>query len=107
MANFCCDDMKCHIYYIYENEVFDKGDVSDKVIYYSSRFDEFGLPIKDGLKGTATSYIHISHCPWCGKKLPESKREEWFFRLEKMGYDSPFSQDIPTAFKSSEWYKNN
>lgn len=103
---FCCNDMKCHIYNILENKIYDDGDVTDKVVFYSSRFNEYGIPIKDGMNGKATSYITIKYCPWCGKKLPESKRDEWFDQLEKLGFDSPFTQDIPPEYNSSEWYKN-
>lgn len=106
MKSFCCDEMKENIYFIGEKKVYN-GDVNNKVVYYSSRFNEFGILIYDGLNGIATSYILISHCPWCGKKLPESKRDEWFDKLEELGYDEPLSQDIPQEFNSSEWYEKN
>lgn len=103
MVNFCCDDMKSNTYFIYEKKAYN-NDINSNVIYYSSRFNEFGIPIKDGLNGMATSYILISHCPWCGKKLPDSRRDSWFNELEKLGFDTPLSQDIPKEFNSSEWY---
>lgn len=30
----------------------------------------FGLYVRDGEDGYATSTIEIAHCPWCGTKLP-------------------------------------
>ena len=69
------------------------------IVFYS--FDEYGLIIHDG----SSSIITISFCPWCGKKLPESKSDLWFDTLEKMGYDDPFTDDIPDEFNSGEWYK--
>jgi len=74
----------------------------DNLIYYDERFDEYGLIIHDG----GTSYLKIGFCPWCGKKLPVSKRDRWFSELDRLGYDSPFEQQIPEQFKTSEWRKN-
>lgn len=97
--------MEIHVYHTEKDTVFDNGDKEDKVIYYSSAFDEYGIPIHDGENGMATSYIAINFCPWCGKKLPESKSDEWFKTLEKMGYEDPlFNENIPEEFKTSEWY---
>ncbi len=74
----------------------------DKIITYSSRFNEYGIPVCDG----GNSYIIISHCPWCGKELPKSKRDEWFYELEKLGFEEPmFDDSIPEQFKTAEWYK--
>lgn len=43
---------------------------ADNLIYYSHTFDEYGLIIHDG----GSSFITIDFCPFCGTKLPESKR---------------------------------
>jgi hypothetical protein len=48
---------------------------------YVEKFDEFGLNVEDG----GSSYILLVHCPWCGVKLPESKRDAWFDKLEAEG----------------------
>jgi hypothetical protein len=42
----------------------------DSLVYYSDRSNEYGLIVHDG----GTSYIVIGYCPWCGSKLPGSKR---------------------------------
>lgn len=78
----------------------DPFDCADHLISYSSEFDEYGIIIHDG----GSSTIEISFCPWCGSKLPISKRDLWFDTLERLGYDEPFEQDIPEEFKSDKWY---
>lgn len=103
--NFCCEDMEEHVYLVDLNVSFDGGDEDTKVVYYSSKFDEYGIPIHDGENGSATSFITIEYCPWCGKRLPESRRDEWFDTMFKLGYDYPCDQDIPEEFKTSEWYR--
>jgi hypothetical protein len=37
--------------------------------------------------------------------LPESRRDEWFERLEALGYENPTGQEIPKEFLTSEWYE--
>lgn len=64
-----------HIYLLKER-MWHSGDAADKIIYYSSKYEEYGIPIKTDLTPIATSYVLISHCPWCGKRLPPSRREE-------------------------------
>jgi len=98
-VKICCDDMKEKMCYTGQNE-------EDKLVYYSSRFSEYGLPIYDGENGKATSYVLIQYCPWCGKRLPQSRRKEWFDSLEKLGFDSPFENfdHIPEKFKTDAWY---
>ena len=100
--------MKNNMYCVDESCMVTENSVEDKMVYFSSKFNEYGLPIHDGENGRATSYILIQYCPWCGKKLPESRRDEWFDRLAKLGFDTPFDQldKIPLEFKSSEWYSN-
>ena len=102
MVNVCCEDMQNNVCII-DQKIFSSE--CDKTIYYSSRFDEYGIPIRDGERGCATSYILINNCPWCGKKLPESKRNAWFDALEELGFDSPLDEDIPEKFKTAEWWK--
>lgn len=40
------------------------------VVVVRRRDGTYGLPVRDGEAGTATSSISISHCPWCGSPLP-------------------------------------
>lgn len=80
----------------------DNYDCPDVLVSYISKFDEYGLIVHDG----GSSSISIYFCPWCGTKLPESKRDSWFNTLEQLGYDDPAEQDIPKEFHGNEWYKN-
>lgn len=104
MTNHCCDEMKDNIYYLDRSDRLKNKTDGNKVIYYASWYREYGIPVKDG-RGIASSYIVIKYCPWCGKLLPSSKREEWFCELEKLGYESPLEQEIPLIFSSSAWYE--
>lgn len=105
MVKHCCKDMEDNLYYTNIDDICDDTKTDDcKVVYFSARFREYGLPVKD-CEGIASSYILVEYCPWCGKKLPNSKRDEWFEKLEELGYDSPFEQEVPIEFQSENWYE--
>lgn len=72
----------------------------DALISYVPQYDEYGLIIHDG--GTSTR--SISFCPWCGSKLPESKRERWFDELESKGYSPPDDPMIPEVYRDARWH---
>ena len=74
----------------------------DVLINYIPKFDEYGLIIHDG----GNSVIAISYCPWCSTKLPDSKRDMWFDKLEELGFEDPGEQNIPKEFCSEAWYEN-
>lgn len=95
---FCCDSMD---YYLNEFTSPDGSDNPDVIVKHIPKFDEYGIPIYDG----GSSMITINFCPWCGTKLPESKRELWFDTLEKMGIDI-HEGEIPKEFQSSAWFQN-
>ncbi|MDL5030821.1 hypothetical protein QRD43_02790 [Pelomonas sp. APW6] len=73
----------------------------DGHIGYSDRFREYGLLIHDG----GSSSMSIRFCPWCGSKLPESLRDRWFEELSALGFDDPWSQEIPETFRTGAWYR--
>ena len=86
---YCCEGM---------DQAINHGDN----VYYNAVFDEYGLPIPDD----RNSLLLIQYCPFCGKKLPESKRETWFARLEKLGFGNPlFRTDLPQAYRCADWWK--
>lgn len=93
---YCCERMR---YFIKKNGK-SLGFDSDNVIYYALEYDEYGIVIHDG----GISYITIQYCPWCGKKLPDSKRSLWFDELEKLGIKDP-TEEIPKEFKTDEWWR--
>jgi len=80
----------------------DVFDCPDMLVSYTPKFDEYGLIIHDG--GSAS--LEIRFCPWCGSKLPASRRDAWFDRLEELGFDDPAEQKIPEEFQSDAWYRN-
>ena len=72
----------------------------DALVSYSEKFREYGLFIHDG----GSSSLAINFCPWCGAKLPDSLRDQWFAELEVLGFDDPLSQEIPESFRTGAWY---
>ena len=77
-------------------------DCPDALVSYSPKFNEYGLIVHDG----GSSSVRISHCPWCGCRLPESLRERWFEELEELGFDDPLVQDIPQKYTTDAWYRD-
>lgn len=96
----CCETMSAKIELQCDMHS-DQFSCPDVLISYLEKFDEYGIIIHDG--GSAVAGIKF--CPWCGTKLPESKRDRWFSELEAMGFDDPSEQDIPEKYCSSKWYK--
>lgn len=93
--NYCCKKMS-------EFACQTKGNFnSDNIIYYSSQFDEYGIVIHDG----GNSFIIFNYCPWCGKKLPASKRDLWFEEIEALGIEFPLISKVPNEFETDEWWK--
>jgi hypothetical protein len=80
----------------------DPFECPDNLMYWSPPLDEYGLIVHDG----GASYVLVAACPWCGRKLPDSKREQWFDELEKLGYESPLVDEVPTPFDSDRWYRD-
>lgn len=97
----CCKEMRKR-YFISSGANRD----NEKLIKYVPYFSEYGLPLNDG----GNSYILIKYCPWCGTKLPISRRTKWFNAMNKIGYSSPLSQKVPSKYFDNNWekyFKNN
>lgn len=77
--------------------------VENAVIVYSPKFAEFGIPVHDG----GTSKIEIAFCPWCGARLPESKRDRWFDELARLGIDDSDDSLIPEQYRSDSWWRDS
>ena len=101
----CCEYMSRKIEHL--SICDDPFGCPDAIIYYVPKFDEYGIIIHKG----GRTYLHIHFCPWCGAKLPESKRDLWFDKLEAMGLtdidmmNAPYRTDIPKEFQTDEWYR--
>ena len=100
MIKHCCHAMERAIKFNCD-VCQDEFECPDILVAYNEKFDEYGIIIHDG----TSSSITISYCPWCGKKLPDSKRGLWFDTLESMGFDDPTVQNIPTEYQSDQWYR--
>ena len=63
--------------------------------------------LRRGLRGLpgGSSVINIRFCPWCGSRLPDSRRDEWFDRVEELGVD-PWGYDVPEEYMSDAWYEH-
>jgi hypothetical protein len=102
MNKICCDQLfeqinfKCPLYHS-KNTI-----CPDQKIIYNAKFDEYQLPLNKN------EGIEIKFCPFCGFKLPESKRDEWFDEMKKLNID-PWTEKhlIPEIYLSDEWYKND
>lgn len=96
----CCDTMGIQLTQECDQHP-DPFDCPDVVVIYNAVLDEFGMPIRDG----GISVMSMQYCPWCGAKLPESKRDLWFETLAELGFDDPADQSIPAEFCSDRWWR--
>ncbi len=85
----CCSQMERHI------------DNKELSLIFIPKFREYGILYTDG----GTSFQVIGYCPWCGSRLPESLRDEWFDAIENMGLE-PDDENIPEEYLSEEWYSD-
>ena len=95
---FCCAMME-------SNVTFDTNTLpDDRTVFYSKRFDEYMIPLKDGVSG-----ICIAYCPWCGQKLPESKRGRWFEELDEMGIEFSLfdTEQVPPGYLDDTWRRRS
>ena len=97
----CCDTMRVQLTHECEQHP-DPFDCPDVLVVYNAKFDEYGMPIRDG----GPSVMSMQFCPWCGTQLPESKRDLWFNTLAALGFDDPSEQPISDEFRSDEWWRN-
>src|SRR5262245_18159986 len=89
MREHCCDEMRRHL---------EVGDVPaaaaapGRHVVYDTVFAEYCLVREGGLDAAP-----ISHCPWCGSVLPDSKRDLCSAELAQRG----FTGDDPGLDKPS------
>ncbi|TDD42068.1 hypothetical protein E1263_42335 [Kribbella antibiotica] len=97
MTSFCCEtmDRQVNLTCDLHDDPFECGDA---VVTFSPKFQEYGLIIHDG----GASFLEITFCPWCGRRLPESQRDRWFEELERRGID-PWNDDVPAEFEDARW----
>jgi hypothetical protein len=93
----CCEEMTKQANLVYANAASPLLGSTDKRIYWSSAFDEYGLICQP-----SSEILVISHCPFCGARLPESKRDMWESALEGRGWRR-WGDLIPEEFLSNAW----
>jgi hypothetical protein len=97
---FCCSQMDNQIENWKCNQHTYKYECPDAIIDYNEIFDEYWLIIY-----WTPAVLIISYCPWCWKKLPDSRRDNWFDELEKLWFSDPlFDENIPEKYKTNKWY---
>lgn len=90
----CCDEMNGAL--AFTCDLHDSPwDCGDYTLIYHPLFKEYGLMVKDG----GPSYVLIDHCPFCGTKLPDRKRDWWFDDVERLGLDDAEVTDLPQHLK--------
>lgn len=72
---------------------------SDIPVEYDDRFREHSIIVIGG-----RALQTITHCPWCGEKLPSSLRDEWFEQLRALGFELG-DEGIPPQMRSGEWWR--
>ena len=80
-------------------------DDPDGVLRYSARFDEYAIPIHDG----GLSAFRIAHCPFCGRALPPSRRDDWFDAVEAEGVTDALvatPEDLPAGYDGADWRRD-
>jgi hypothetical protein len=83
----CCDEMRLHL---------SQGKIA---LNYSQRFREYHIMDRD--EGPAGQ--RLTFCPWCGRKLPESLRKQWFESIWALGLE-PDDEGIPVEYMSDAWW---
>jgi hypothetical protein len=93
----CCSEMSEQANMSYPNATSPLLGSTDKRIYWSPVFDEYGLICQP-----SAEILQIQHCPFCGARLPYSRRDKWFERLEGQGWKT-WGDPIPSELLSHDW----
>jgi hypothetical protein len=96
----CCQRMTDAVNYRCHQHP-DPFDCPDSLFHYTPKFDEYGIIVHDG----GSSSVLIFFCPFCGARLPDSKRDLWFEKLEALGISASSETDIPKEFQTDEWFR--
>jgi len=72
---------------------------TDQRVYWSPVFDEYGLICQPSME-----ILLIQFCPFCGTKLPPSRRNAWHEALRKTGWQS-WGDPIPPRLLEIDWQK--
>lgn len=94
-AALCCEAMTAALALTCDQHV-DPFECADQLVVYNEILDEYGIIVHDG----GPSYVLMSHCPWCGTRLPESERDRWYDEIEAKGYTD---ETMPAQYLTAAW----
>jgi len=98
---FCCERMARAVT-AFCDEHGDPWACNRATLVYNEPLDEYGILLRDRRE----EYVLIDNCPWCGARLPASRRDDWFDAVEAAGIEEPLSADaatLPPQFLTAEW----
>jgi hypothetical protein len=72
---------------------------AETALAYDPRYREYSIAYTD-----SASVQLIDYCPFCGVRLPDSLRDEYFARLDELGIE-PFSDDVPPEMRDDRWWR--
>jgi hypothetical protein len=93
----CCEAMTTQANLFSPNAASSLLGTTDKRIYWSPIFNEYGLICQP-----SAEVLVISHCPFCGSVLPLSLRSAWFEALERTGWHT-WGDPIPEKYLAYDW----
>jgi hypothetical protein len=99
MRNHCCEAMRTHLQTILEPS---QEPVTDRPVLYDAVFDEYRLVTADQVADRTA----IGWCPFCGTRLPPSKRDLWFAELDRLGL-TPDDPALPANLRTDGWWERS
>ncbi len=93
----CCVAMTEQVNLVYPSAESALLGSTDKRVYWSPAFDEYGLICQP-----SAEVLVISCCPFCGSRLPLSRRDEWMAAVELTGWRT-WGGPMPKEFLSNAW----
>ncbi|HEX6418921.1 MAG TPA: hypothetical protein VFZ77_10510 [Acidimicrobiales bacterium] len=96
MRDHCCEGMRRHVQAVTEPAALA---AAGRPVLYDVVFDEYALA---GACGPGAP--PLAFCPWCGARLPASKRDLWFRELARRGLD-PDDPALDDRYRSDAWWR--
>ena len=72
---------------------------------YNNVFDEYYL-----IRSGGESWQLIYFCPFCGERLPQSRRDQFFDEIDRLGINYELGEDmnkLPTRYRTDEWWRDS
>jgi hypothetical protein len=99
---FCCDFIKRDFI------VLDEIKLKSYSIVYDAYWRSYFIPYVS-IDTEEECLREISHCPFCGSKLPSDLSDKWYEVLEEdYGITDPQGEErnkVPAEFHTDEWWK--